>query len=334
MRNIPYLFCILLFVNGVFGVEELLLMVGDSVTLNSAVSKKTTDEKTEWLFGKKRLAEIKNSSVDPVYKDVEGFKDRLVLDKKTRSLTIKNISTEHSGEYKQNIGGTDFVILNLNVKGVSAVDKNGVKSVSVMKGDSVTLHTGFTQIYGVKWTFKNGDLNPTDDKTGNLTIPITGDNQSGNYVLEINNTIMFLQRTYHVDLIGEKPRVSVKEGERILLSIGVKNIQTYDLILLNFKGNTIAKIDKNNNLMNDIRDKRLQLDVISGSLVISNSSTTDAGDYNLTINSSTHSLQRTISVTVTNSGMSTGAVAGIVVGLLVFAAVIGFLYYYCKTSAK
>lgn len=112
----------------------------------------------------------------------------------------------------------------------------------------------------------------------------------------------FLCSSYVLSVIltGEKPRVSVKEGEKILLSNGVKNIQTYDLILLNFKGNTIAKIYTKNHLMNDIRDKRLQLDIISGSLVISNSATTDAGDYNLTINSSTHSLQRTISVTVTS----------------------------------
>lgn len=230
--------------NGVSGVEELKLMVGDSVTLNSAET--SSKETIQWLFGTKRIAEIRESR-DPQYYD-ERFKDQLELDKKTGSLTIKNINTYHSGQYRQNIADINRINIAIQVR-------------------------------------------------------------------------------------GEKQRVSVTEGENVFLITGVKDIQTYDLIL-NLEGRTIAEIYTNDHSGNNNRDARLLLDILNGSLIIRNSATTDTGDYDLTMSSSTYSLQRTISVTVSNSGLSAAALAGIVVGLLVFVALMGFLCYCCKTSAK
>lgn len=231
MRNIRYLFWIFHLVNGVSGVEELQLMVGDSVTLNSAET--PSKETIQWLFETKRIAEIREGSRDPQYYD-ERFKDQLELDKKTGSLTIKNINTYHSGQYRQNIA----------------------------------------------------DIN---------------------------------RKNIAIQVRDEKPKVSVKEGKNVFLITGVKDIQTYDLIL-NLNGRTIAKIDKNYQSRNNSSYSRLLLDSLSGSLIMSDSATTDTGDYDLTMSSSTYSLQRTISVTVSSpdSGVATGTEAGIVVGLLVF----------------
>lgn len=307
--------------NGVSGVEELKLMVGDSVTLNSAET--SSKETIQWLFGTKRIAEIRESR-DPQYYD-ERFKDQLELDKKTGSLTIKNINTYHSGQYRQNIADINRINIAIQVRGVT--------NVSVMMGDTVTLHTGVTLKDTVKWTFENKDLNPTDGQNEDLTITIIDNRHCGDYVLEVNSSTMGLRRTYCIVLIGEKQRVSVTEGENVFLITGVKDIQTYDLIL-NLEGRTIAEIYTNDHSGNNNRDARLLLDILNGSLIIRNSATTDTGDYDLTMSSSTYSLQRTISVTVSNSGLSAAALAGIVVGLLVFVALMGFLCYCCKTSAK
>lgn len=113
--------------------------------------------------------------------------------------------------------------------------------------------------------------------------------------------LIFLCSSYvlSVFLTDEKPKVSVKEGKNVFLITGVKDIQTYDLIL-NLNGRTIAKIDKNYQSRNNSSYSRLLLDSLSGSLIMSDSATTDTGDYDLTMSSSTYSLQRTISVTVSS----------------------------------
>lgn len=264
--------------NGVSGVEELKLMVGDSVTLNSAET--SSKETIQWLFGTKRIAEIRESR-DPQYYD-ERFKDQLELDKKTGSLTIKNINTYHSGQYRQNIADINRINIAIQVRGVT--------NVSVMMGDTVTLHTGVTLKDTVKWTFENKDLNPTDGQNEDLTITIIDNRHCGDYVLEVNSSTMGLRRTYCIVLIGEKQRVSVTEGENVFLITGVKDIQTYDLIL-NLEGRTIAEIYTNDHSGNNNRDARLLLDILNGSLIIRNSATTDTGDYDLTMSSSTYSLQ-------------------------------------------
>ncbi|KAL0161005.1 hypothetical protein M9458_044730, partial [Cirrhinus mrigala] len=79
-----------------------------------------------------------------------------------------------------------------------------VESLSVMEGDSVTLHTGVTKIQRddqILWKFEDRiipsiRLNSTvdsswsnvnlNDKTGDLTIKHIQSNQSGIYKLEVN----------------------------------------------------------------------------------------------------------------------------------------------------
>lgn len=109
-----------------------------------------------------------------------------------------------------------------------------------------------------------------------------------------------------VAVTGEMKTVSVMEGEPSILYTGLIEIQGHDLILWKFKDHLIAEIKKETNRFlthdnnADGRFKgRLQLHYQSGSLTIRGSRITDSGEYHLYMSSSSYTLQRNISVSVT-----------------------------------
>ncbi|XP_077083148.1 uncharacterized protein LOC143736290 [Siphateles boraxobius] len=85
--------------------NEISVMEGDSLTLNSDFTKMMGHVVIRWRFGNENIviAEItKQAEGITVYDDVlDGrFRDRLKLDNQTGSLTITNTTTEHAGRYK------------------------------------------------------------------------------------------------------------------------------------------------------------------------------------------------------------------------------------------
>uniref|UniRef100_A0A672RU89 Si:ch73-256j6.2 n=1 Tax=Sinocyclocheilus grahami TaxID=75366 RepID=A0A672RU89_SINGR len=94
----PCLFCVC------FGdPDEISVMEGDSVTLNSDVTEMSVVIRWGFENQKALIAEIyKRTDSMTVYDDaLDGrFRDRLKLDKQTGSLTITNIRTELAGVYK------------------------------------------------------------------------------------------------------------------------------------------------------------------------------------------------------------------------------------------
>ncbi len=76
---------------------------GDSVTLNTDVTEVQRNDLILWMFNinnsDTRIAEIhrKNIYIDD---STVIFGDRLQMDSRTGSLTIRNIRTEHFGLYK------------------------------------------------------------------------------------------------------------------------------------------------------------------------------------------------------------------------------------------
>ncbi|XP_073793266.1 CD48 antigen-like isoform X2 [Danio rerio] len=102
------LFC-LCSLRGVFG-DSVSVMEGDSVSLNSSVTKIPEDDDILWKFGANKSLIAEMSGADGIFSikhDVlDGrFRDRLKLDNQTGSLTITNITTKHAGDYEVQIRG-------------------------------------------------------------------------------------------------------------------------------------------------------------------------------------------------------------------------------------
>uniref|UniRef100_A0A673MAU0 Ig-like domain-containing protein n=1 Tax=Sinocyclocheilus rhinocerous TaxID=307959 RepID=A0A673MAU0_9TELE len=82
---------------------------GNSVALNTDVTETHENDDIPWNFGVENslIAEMNRKvGIFNTYNDTDGrFRDRLKLDKQTGSLTITNITTQHTGLYKLEISG-------------------------------------------------------------------------------------------------------------------------------------------------------------------------------------------------------------------------------------
>uniref|UniRef100_A0A8C1XPF2 Immunoglobulin domain-containing protein n=1 Tax=Cyprinus carpio TaxID=7962 RepID=A0A8C1XPF2_CYPCA len=375
----------LFFLHGSSGVgsdeESVSVMEGDSVTLHTGV-KTTQKYDVIWFFNKTCIARISgNLSYIPINVpcniDNERFRDRMVLDHQTGSLTIMNITNTDSGEYNRvllNSSGGSGTVFSVTVNVFFIVDTDR-GSVSVMEGDSVTLLTGIqtNQPEMIKWYFNGfqiavitGDLSYTctdvqckdaderfrdrlelDHQTVSLTIMNITNTDSGLYQLEINSRrgsiSTFSTRIFIVVVSGvsaaerdEIKRKSVKEGESVTLYTGeIKNPN--DLKMWYFNETLIAEITGDQSkICTDVRCEerfrdRLKLDNQTGSLTITNTRTTDSGDYKLNITSSSFSIKRSFSVSVTAD--RTGIYAA-VSGVLMFLVASAGLIYFCKFHSR
>lgn len=93
---------------GVFGADPDPLMTielaeGDSVELETCVTKIQRDDEMEWKFGPHVIATIKANNALLYDTDDALFKDKLHLDDQTGDLTIRNTRTKHSGLYEVKI---------------------------------------------------------------------------------------------------------------------------------------------------------------------------------------------------------------------------------------
>ncbi|XP_067236574.1 uncharacterized protein [Chanodichthys erythropterus] len=244
-----------------------------------------------------------------------------------------------------------------------------------MEGDSVTLKPDLTQIQGINmilWRF--GDTGFTiaqveeneisydpderfrgrlklDHQTGSLTITNIRIKHSGLYKAEIIHNTGTTYRKFRVTVYespavidafkGEMKSVSVTEGDSVTLQTDTET-HGDELIAWRFgdEGKLIAKHDleaKSPPLYDPderFRD-RLKLNNQTGSLTITNLRTTDSGVYTVKISSSKQTLNKRFTVTVSDPGLSPGAVAGIVVVvvvLLVLSAAAGVFYHRRKVS--
>uniref|UniRef100_A0A8C1LRW6 Immunoglobulin domain-containing protein n=1 Tax=Cyprinus carpio TaxID=7962 RepID=A0A8C1LRW6_CYPCA len=229
-----------------------------------------------------------------------------------------------------------FLLLCLREHGVFGVDKS---RVTVMEGDSVTLHTDVkvTRQTTIKWHFKNNliaeitgalsfsctdvqcnngterfkDRLKLDHQTGSLTITNITNTDSGVYTVDISSRrgqikiFVVAVRDASAFQRDRMRRKSVMEGESVTLNSHVTNKQK-DLMMWYFNDTLIAEItgDQSKICTDDqceerFRD-RLKLDHQTGSLTITHIKTTEAGEYKLQIMSSSRfSIMMSFSVTVT-----------------------------------
>ncbi|XP_051763219.1 uncharacterized protein LOC127519749 isoform X4 [Ctenopharyngodon idella] len=323
-------------VNGVFGDELKSVMEGDSVTLQTNVTEIQKDDLIKWTFGTNRslIAKIIGEASDIPGNLDERFRGKLKLDKKTGSLTITNITTEHAGVYEVEISrrsSSSKYRFNVTVNGVFGDE---LKSVSVMEGDSVTLQTNVDEIQKddlIKWTFGTnrsliariigetsdipGNLDERfrgklklDKKTGSLIITNTRTEHAGVYEVEISRRSSSYKHRFTVTVNGvfgdELKSVSVMEGDSVTLQTNVDEIQKDDLIKWTFGTNRtlIARIigetsDIPGNLDERFRGK-LKLDKKTGSLIITNITTEHAGVYEVEISRRSSSYKHRFTVTV------------------------------------
>ncbi|XP_058615926.1 uncharacterized protein LOC131529934 isoform X2 [Onychostoma macrolepis] len=239
--------------------------------------------------------------------------------------------------------------------GVFGADEGEVKPVSVMEGDSVTLNPDPTKIQGFKlilWRFGDPAIAQIDgkeisypshieifrgrlqlDQTGSLTIKNMRIKHSGLYKIEIiqsagSSDMKFTVTVYESPSVmdagvAEMKLMSVKEGDPVILQTDVPQLTRDELIVWRSgdEGKLIAKHDteaKSSPLYDTderFRD-RLALDQ-TGSLIITNTRTTDSGLYKVKINSNKQTLNQKYIVTVSVSDLSPGVVAGIVIVVVV-----------------
>uniref|UniRef100_A0A8C2HPN5 Immunoglobulin domain-containing protein n=1 Tax=Cyprinus carpio TaxID=7962 RepID=A0A8C2HPN5_CYPCA len=203
-------------------------------------------------------------------------------------------------------------------------------SVSVMEGDSVTLYTNVTttQQDEILWYFNDtriavitGDLSRIctdvqcnedterfrdrlnlETQTGSLTIKNIQTADTGVYQLKIFSSSSISDKTFSatVDVPDKVKTISVKEGESVTFDPGV--IKTANYVMTWYFNETLiaeitgdqSKICTDDECRERFRD-RLKLNNQTGSLTITNTRTTDSGEYKLLIIS--RILQNSVSIT-------------------------------------
>ncbi|KAI2650769.1 Neural cell adhesion molecule L1 [Labeo rohita] len=241
--------------------------------------------------------------------------------------------------------------------------------VSVLKGDSVTLHTNITinQRDRVKWYFHdtliaqiNGDLRyictdvqcnkdnehfrdrlKLDNRTGDLTITNISTSDAEIYQLKIFSSSGRTGNGFDVfvhDAPAKNKEKSLMEGESVTLDT-LEERNPNDLLTWYFNRTCIAEITGDQTkICEDVQCKqrfknRLKLHHQSGSLIITNTKTTDSGLYKLQIETNKNLYRITsimsFSVFVTDLGLSLAVTAVIyaAVFLLVTATAVGMIYY-------
>ncbi|XP_056304435.1 uncharacterized protein LOC130216566 [Danio aesculapii] len=192
--------------------DDISVKEGDSVTLNSDLTKLKKYDQIEWRFGDEDtlIAEIyKQTNRFSVFDDVlDGrFRDRLKLDNKTGSLTITDTRTEHAGVYKLlfnykreiqfilTVAPLPVPVLIFNSSQCSSSSSSSVQYCSVL------CSVVNVSAVSLSWYKGNSLLSSisVSDLSISLSLPLEVEYQENNtYSCVINNTIS--NQTQHLDI--------------------------------------------------------------------------------------------------------------------------------------
>uniref|UniRef100_A0A8C1DZE3 Ig-like domain-containing protein n=1 Tax=Cyprinus carpio carpio TaxID=630221 RepID=A0A8C1DZE3_CYPCA len=218
---------------GVFG-ESVSVMEGDSVTLKTNVTEVQQADDIEWKFGSNNsyIARIKKQwqNFSIFYVPNERFRDRLKLDNKTGSLTITNITTEHTGLYKVEITGLKLssktfsvsVYARLSVPVISSNSSNcsSSSSSSSSSQQNCSLVCSVVNVGHVtlSWYKGNSLLSSisVSDLSISLSLPLEVEYQDKNsYSCVLNNPIS--NQTTHLDITQLCHTCSDSDSLRVLI---------------------------------------------------------------------------------------------------------------------
>ncbi|XP_057182667.1 uncharacterized protein LOC130549475 isoform X1 [Triplophysa rosa] len=232
-------------------VKSVSVSEGDSVTLHTDVQTHR-DDLILWRFGDEGLLIAKDDKEDnksSIYNDADGmFRDRLKIDDQTGSLIITNIKTTDTGVYKLKISSNRDTKLKTFIVSVT-VRERGLSSGQV---------AGI--IVGVL-----------------LAIAV---------VIAVG---VFSYRRINYELQKRKVKVmTVIESGSVTLECDVTKLQSDDVIQWIFRDEVIATFNKNNKIssVEERLTDRLKVDDQTGSLIIKDIKTEDAGLYKVKISSS------------------------------------------------
>ncbi|KAL1252129.1 hypothetical protein QQF64_019925 [Cirrhinus molitorella] len=197
---------------GVFGVEadeirSLSVMEGDSVTLQTGVTKIQEDDLIMWMSGDFCIAKL-NISSQAVFETHNLFRDRLRLDNQTGSLTITNMRTTDSGLYKAQMIGQQVSKKAFNVTVIARLPVPVIASYCPQSPSTSgpsrcvllcsVMNVGHVTLF---WYKGSGLLSSTSasDLSISLSLPLEVEYQDKNtYSCVINNPIS--NQTQHLDI--------------------------------------------------------------------------------------------------------------------------------------
>ncbi|XP_016426972.1 CD48 antigen-like [Sinocyclocheilus rhinocerous] len=211
--------CILI-TNGVFDVKtdevkSVTVLEGDSVTLHTDV-KVQRDDQIRWTFGPQntRIAEIiKRDQINFIFVSNDGrFRDKLLMDNQTGSLTIRNIRSDHTGLYKLTViisGETSLKSFSVTVYAplsTPVISSNSSNCSSSSERSSVSRCSLLCSVLNVShvtlsWFKGNSLLSniSVSDLSISLSLPLEVEYQGTNtYSCVLNNPIS--NQTQHLDI--------------------------------------------------------------------------------------------------------------------------------------
>ncbi|XP_056304467.1 uncharacterized protein LOC130216598 [Danio aesculapii] len=191
---------------GVF-VQSVSVLEEGSVTLSTGVTEIHEDDDVQWSYGggHSLIAEISGEAkIFSTYNGPDGrFRDRLMLDNNTGSLTIMNIRTEHAGDYEVKISGLKLTTKTFKVSVYARLSPPVIDRVCSASFSKCSVLCSVVNVSAVSlsWYKGNSVLSSisVSDLSISLSLPLEVEYQDNNtYSCVINNTIS--NQTTHLDI--------------------------------------------------------------------------------------------------------------------------------------